>query len=217
LTRKTLAVVMVLLMAGSVLFAQAAEKKEATPAPACGGQCGMMQGSGTMMGTKSGMGMGMGMQDMMPYLTPDVRKKLIDQKIKFTRDNAALRTDLRVKQLEMKALWLDDEPNADNIIAKMREINKLMLQLKENEINNRFAIYKLIPAEQRKGFWKGMGAMGPGNCSGGMGGCGMSRCGMSGMGMGCAGMGGMGMGQRKIKIVREIDTDVESPEMPKEK
>ena len=78
----------------------------------------------------------------------------------------------------------------------MHEINQVEMQLKENEINNRLAIYKLLPAEHRKMFLK--------RCCDSM--CPMEP-GMGGPGMG-EGMGmNMGMAPMQVKVTREINTD----------
>ncbi|MEO0108059.1 MAG: periplasmic heavy metal sensor [candidate division WOR-3 bacterium] len=96
-----------------------------------------------------------GGEGMMPELPADIQKKLLDQEMKLLKDNAPIRSEIELKRLEMRQLWLDPEPNADKLIAKLREINKLEMQLRENELSNRLAIYRLLPEEHRKHFLKG--------------------------------------------------------------
>lgn len=110
----------------------------------------------------------------MPDLSPEVHRKLIEQEIKFVKETAPLRAELEQKRLELRLLWLEETPNADKIIAKLNELNKLQMQLREKEIRNRFAASNLVPTEFRQEFLRGRGprmGMGPGM------GCGM-MCGM---------------------------------------
>jgi hypothetical protein len=95
----------------------------------------------------------------------DVQRKIIELNIRFTRDNAQLTTDVATARMELEELWLDDNPSADRIVAKMQDLDKLELQLRENEVRRRLAICKLLPADLRRGFLKrraGKGTAGPG-------------------------------------------------------
>jgi len=149
---------------------------------------------------------------MMPDMPPDVQKKLIEQQMKLVKETSPLRADLEQKQLEMRLLWLDDEPNADKIVAKLSDINKVEMQLKEKEIRNRLAIHNLLPTEMRKNFLRGccggmgqgMSMMGPGTGMCPCGGTGMCHMGMgAGKGMGQGMMGGMGMGPQ-MRIEKRV-------------
>jgi hypothetical protein len=96
---------------------------------------------------------------------PDVQRKIIELNIRFTRDNAQLTTDVATARMELEELWLDDNPSADRIVAKMQDLDKLELQLRENEVRRRLAICKLLPADLRRGFLRmhaGKGTAGPG-------------------------------------------------------
>jgi Spy/CpxP family protein refolding chaperone len=140
-----------------------------------------------------GMGMGMGM--MMPDMPVEVRRKVHEQRMKSFPEVAKLRTDVAYKHMEMRGLWLEDEPNLDKIVAKMKEIAKLELDLKEKQLNNWFEIYKVMPKELRKDFMqRGCPGMGEGMCPG-MG---------SGMGRGM----GMGRGQRRM-VIKQFENQVE--------
>lgn len=128
-----------------------------------------------------GMGMG-GMRGMMPDLPPDVERKIVQQRIKFARDNAKLMGDIAAARMEMRLVWLDEKPSADKVIAKMRELNRLQLQLRENRINQQFAIQNLLPENMKKDFLRGgCGKMGMGNddCQGMCHNPGPGRMGMS--------------------------------------
>lgn len=106
---------------------------------------------------------GPGPMGMMMDLPPDVEKKMIEQQMKFRKEIAPIEQDMEQKRMEMRLLWLDEEPSADKIIAKMSEINKIEMQLEEKHIRNRLAVYNILPKENRKQFLRGCcGGMGPG-------------------------------------------------------
>jgi Spy/CpxP family protein refolding chaperone len=165
---------------------------------------------------RKGMPMEAGMPGtMMPDLPPDVERKMVEQQMKFVKETAPIKSDLAVRRLEMRLLWLDDNPNADKLIAKLGEINQLMLQLQSKAITRRLATYSLLPPAMKKDFLKGgcggMGMMGMGSemCPGGEGmrmemgmGKGMGMCsGLCGAGM------GMGAGGQKRVIMKIMDTE----------
>lgn len=96
---------------------------------------------------------------------PDVQRKIIELNIGFTRDNAQLTTDVATTRMELEELWLDDNPSADRIVAKMQDLDKLELQLRENEVRKELAICNLLPADLRRDFLRlpvGKGTAGPG-------------------------------------------------------
>jgi hypothetical protein len=193
--------VLLAVIAVGILSAQKAE------APTVEKKVMKMEKGGTCPGM-GGMEKGMDMPGMMmPDLPPDIEKKVLDLQIKFIKETASLNADLAQKHLEMRQLWLDDEPNADKIVAKMNEIAKVQMQLHEKGIRNRLAVYGLMPKEMRKGFLRGCcGGMraGMGMMQPGMGMCGGMCGGMGGgMNMGPGGMGGMGMG-RKVQIEKRV-------------
>jgi len=67
-------------------------------------------------------------------------------------------TDLRIKEVELNALWRVDEPDAKKIIAKVKEIGALREKLEIGRINQRFEMRKILTPEQRKAMGKmGMG------------------------------------------------------------
>jgi len=194
--RKTiivLGVVAVALLAAGLLYAQ-----EAKPvAPVAGAPKTEEVRTEMRMGPGSGMGMGM----MMPDLPVEVRRKIHEQRMKSFQDVAKLRTDIAYKRMEMQGLWLEDEPNPDKIIAKMKEISKLELDLKEKQLDNWFETYKLVPKDMRKEFMK-QGCPCPG--------MGMGRGKGMGQGMGMGRGMGMGQGQQRM-IIKQFENRVEAP------
>jgi hypothetical protein len=85
-----------------------------------------------------------------PRLTLEQQRKLAEQRIKFLKQAGPVASDLRVKEAELAALWLDDDPSEDKIIAKAKEIDKVKGQLEELRLRNRIATIKILPPEQRR-------------------------------------------------------------------
>jgi Spy/CpxP family protein refolding chaperone len=97
----------------------------------------------------------------MAQLTAEQRRKLAEQRIKFLKQAGPLNTELRIKQVELSLLWLDDELNEDKIVAKAKEVQRVKEQLEELRLRQRIALMKILPLEQRRmmpirGF-RGMG------------------------------------------------------------
>jgi Spy/CpxP family protein refolding chaperone len=126
----------------------------------------------------------------MPEMTAEQQEKMDAMRIKHMKEMMPMQTDLRIKELELAALWRADKLEAGKIVAKVKEINDVRGKLELARVNHRIEMHSQLTPEQRK-------AMGPGM----MGGCGGRRGMMRGRGMGrgagCGMMGGMdeGMGQ----------------------
>ena len=151
---------------------------------------------------------GTGGNMMMSDVPLDVQRKMIEQQIKFQKDNATLMTNIRVGRMELHELWLDSMPNTDKIIAKMRDLDKLEMQLKENRVSNMVAMYNLLPPDLKKGammrfrrMMMGQGMMGQGMM--------MGRGMMMGQGMTCPMMGGMGMSSGMMGMDDPMGSDSE--------
>lgn len=95
---------------------------------------------------------GMGAGRYRPVLKIEDQRKLADLRVKFLKQAGPLESDLKVKAAELAALWLDDDPNEDRIVAKAREIDKVKEQLDEVRLRNRIAMLKILPPEQRRMF-----------------------------------------------------------------
>ncbi len=134
-----------------------------------GGGMGMGPGMGPGMGM--GRGCGYGFHHMM-NLTPEQAAKLFDLKEKFRTDTAALRKEMLVKRLEMRALWQAEKPDQAAILAKQKELSGLRDQFAQKMVPFRLEVKKIVP----QGAFKGMRSeFGPG-----MGGfdLAMENCGM---------------------------------------
>jgi Spy/CpxP family protein refolding chaperone len=129
-----------------------------------------------------------GMPDMMKF-TPEQGKQMMDLNLTLIKETDPLKTDLKIKGMELMALWNEDNPEAKKILAKVKEISEVKVRLEEKMINHKLAMLKILTPEQKK-MMKGM----KGGCGmmGGMGDCEMKGgCGMMG------GMGGCKMGNQE--------------------
>jgi len=142
----------------------------------------------------------------MPDMTPEQMEKMDVLRTALTKEVLPLRTDLQGKEIELEALWRADEPDAKEIVAKVKEIGDTREKIEIARINHQFDMRKLMTPEQRKamkGMGMGRGMMGKGMgrgmrgmMHGRMGGCPMGGegCGMQG-GNQCGGpQGPMGQG-----------------------
>jgi Spy/CpxP family protein refolding chaperone len=115
----------------------------------------------------------------MPELTIEQEKQIADLKMKLIKETEPIKTELKIKQMELQALWKEDNPDAKKILAKTKEISALRASLQEKMINHKLAILKILTPEQRK-MMKGKMGMRCMGCYDGDG-CGMgSGCGMHG-------------------------------------
>jgi Spy/CpxP family protein refolding chaperone len=150
---RTIAVLTMLVLVGGLSFAQtapaAAAKTQAPTSPGMRGMKGMMSGSA------------------IPDMTPEQMEKMDVLRTALVKEMLPLRTDLRVKEIELDALWRADEPDAKKIIAKVKQIGDIREKMEITRINHRFEMRKLMTPEQRKAMKK-MG-MHPGMMRGRMG------------------------------------------------
>lgn len=172
-----LAALMIAVVAGGLALAQ--------PGPAGTVQAPMDRGMQGMQGMQQ-------MHAMMPDMTPEQLEKIDALRTAQVKAMVPLRADLKVKEIELDALWRADEPDAKKIIAKVKEIGDIREKMEVARINHQFEVRKILTPEQRKAMKK-MG-MGPGMMGKG------KRCGMRGMmrgpmGGGCP-MGGEGCGMQ---------------------
>jgi Spy/CpxP family protein refolding chaperone len=142
------------------------------------GPCGFGSGgpgSGPEYGPKGAWGAGLN-------LTPEQNQKMLAVREAFFKETLPVRNEMQVKQLELRTLWAQTNPEPEKIIAKQKEVNALKTQLQEKGTMFRLEMRKILTPEQQAQ----MGAYGPGFGRGqGMrGGYGPGR----GMGMG-QGMG----------------------------
>jgi Spy/CpxP family protein refolding chaperone len=124
----------------------------------------------------------------MPKFTPEQEKQMMDLKVTLIKETEPLKTEMKLKGMELMALWKEDNPDAKKILAKVREVGEIKIKLQEKMINHKLAMFKILTPEQKtmmKGMM-GMGCEGFDCCDVG------EKCGMMG-GAGC-GKGGGKMG-----------------------
>jgi Spy/CpxP family protein refolding chaperone len=117
-------------------------------------------------------------------LTPEQNQKMQAMREAFFKETLPVRNEMQVKQLELRTLWAQTNPDEAQIIAKQKGVNALKAQLQEKGTKFRLEMRKILTPEQQAQ----MSAYGPGF------GRGQDMRGGYGHGPG-SGMGmGMGMG-----------------------
>jgi Spy/CpxP family protein refolding chaperone len=161
--------------------------------------------SGLAMGQGWGKGPGMGM-GYGPYyggaraggpgpwgalnLSPEQVEKMRVLRDSFFKEKIPLGNELMSKRLELRALWVQTNPDEEKILAKQKEINGLRAQLQEKATKSRLEMLRILSPEQRARWqaYKASFRHGRGNDRG----CGWGRgpgrhrpcCGKMGEGMG---------------------------------
>jgi Spy/CpxP family protein refolding chaperone len=82
-------------------------------------------------------------------LTPDQVEKLKALRKSFLEEKIPLQNDLMRDRLEMKALWMQANPDEQKILAKQQEINTLRAQIREKAIKDRLEMRKILTPEQQ--------------------------------------------------------------------
>ena len=125
---------------------------------------GIFASAGLAMGQGGAKGPGMGM-GYSPYsggarsggpglwgflnLTPEQVEKLNALRGSFFKEKIPLRNELMAKRFELRALWVQTNPDEEKILAKQKEINVLRAQLQEKATKNRLEMLKILTPEQR--------------------------------------------------------------------
>lgn len=118
----------------------------------------------------------------MPEFTTEQEKQITDLKMKLIKETEPIKTELKIKQMELQTLWKEDNPDAKKVLAKTKEISALKASLKEKMVNHKLSILNILGPEQKKMMKEMMGRHGMDCC--GMGDCDMGECSMHGMGKG---------------------------------
>ncbi len=110
-------------------------------------------------------------------LTAEQNQKMQALREQHLREVIPLRNEMQVKQLELRTLWAQPNPDEGKILAKQKEISALRAQLQEKGTKNRLEMRKNLTPEQQAqlgaygpgagmGYGRGMG-FGPGRGMGG--------------------------------------------------
>ena len=154
----------------------------------------MAQGWGRGMGYGPGPCAGYGPGSEMGYgpkgswgpalnLTAEQNQKIQAMRESFFKESLPLRNEMQIKQLELRTLWAQTNPDQEKILAKQKEINALRAQMQEKATKNRLEMRKVLTPEQQAQ----LGAYGPGFGPGSGPGMGMRGGFGPGRGMGYAG------------------------------
>jgi Spy/CpxP family protein refolding chaperone len=100
-------------------------------------------------------------------LTPDQVEKIKALRESFFKEKIPLQNKMVRERLELKALWMQTNPDEQKILAKQKEIDTLRAQIEEKAIKNRLEMRKILTPEQqaewmyfrsRHGGWGGHNA-----------------------------------------------------------
>jgi Spy/CpxP family protein refolding chaperone len=129
----------------------------------------MAQGWGRGMGYGPGPGAGYGPGSGMGYgpkgswgpalnLTAEQNQKIQAMREGFFKETLTLRNEMQTKQLELRTLWAQTNPDQEKILAKQKEVNSLKAQMQEKGTRHRLEMRKILTPEQQAQI----GAFGPG-------------------------------------------------------
>jgi Spy/CpxP family protein refolding chaperone len=82
-------------------------------------------------------------------LTPDQVEKIKAWRESFFKERIPLQNELMGKRLELKALWMETNPDEQKILAKQKEIDVLKAQIEEKATKNRLEMRKILTPEQQ--------------------------------------------------------------------
>jgi Spy/CpxP family protein refolding chaperone len=82
-------------------------------------------------------------------LTPDQVEKIKALRESFLEEKIPLQNEIMRDRLEMKALWMQANPDEQKILAKQQEINTVRAQIAEKAIKNRLEMRKVLTPEQQ--------------------------------------------------------------------
>ena len=91
-------------------------------------------------------------------LTPEQTQKMQALQENFFKESLPLSNALQIKQVELRTLWAQTNPDQEKLLAKQKEINALRTQLQEKATQNRLEMRKILTPEQQAQ----LGAYGPG-------------------------------------------------------
>lgn len=93
----------------------------------------------------------------LPNLTDEQKEQIQALRIKHLKEVMPIETDIKIKELELNALWLADKLDAKAIVAKVKEIADLRMKMELAKVNHKIEIYKILTPEQRKMLGPGIG------------------------------------------------------------
>ncbi len=100
------------------------------------------------MGGREGMSL-MGLAEELG-ITEEQLDKFNTLRLKYEKETAQLKTDLRLINIELKSLWMEKELDKDKIIEKVKARTRIMGQLAEKRAELRIQKMNILTADQRK-------------------------------------------------------------------
>jgi Spy/CpxP family protein refolding chaperone len=82
-------------------------------------------------------------------LTPDQVEKIKALRESSFKEKIPLQNELMRERVELKALWMQINPDEQKILAKQKEINTLRAQIEEKATKNRLEMRRLLTPEQQ--------------------------------------------------------------------
>jgi zinc resistance-associated protein len=82
-------------------------------------------------------------------LTPEQVEKMKALRESFFKEKMPLQNELMGNRLELKALWMQTNPDEQKILAKQKDINTLRAQIEEKATRNRLEMRKILTPEQQ--------------------------------------------------------------------
>ena len=82
-------------------------------------------------------------------LTPEQGQKIQALRENHFKETVPLRNELMSKKFELRSLWLQTNPDEENILAKQKEMNALRAQLQEKATKKRLEMRKILTPEQQ--------------------------------------------------------------------
>jgi nickel and cobalt resistance protein CnrR len=86
-------------------------------------------------------------------LTEDQQAQMEKMRLELEKKQTALRSKIRIAQLEVKELFAGASPDRNAIEKKMKEVSELQFQEKVNGLDHLFAVRAILTPEQQK-IWK---------------------------------------------------------------
>lgn len=83
-------------------------------------------------------------------LSAEQTQRVEEIRLKSERKAIKLNADLKLAQLDLRALLLKDYPDKGAIYKKVEEIGALRTRLEKNRIDTRLEVHNLLSPEQRK-------------------------------------------------------------------
>lgn len=97
---------------------------------------------------------------MMLNLSAEQQKEMTKLKKDLLKETDPIKTEMKIKKMDLHGLWQEENLDAKKILAKTKEVSELKAKLQEKMVSHRLAIHQLLTPEQRKMMGKGCFGLG---------------------------------------------------------